>query len=497
MSGCQESTMNTLRTCLAALMLLLAPIARAGDARERWFVVELMDQRAGWMHTTETRDEQHITTTSEMKMSMSRVGQELTISMASTFIETHDGKPVSVHVSMSFGGEPNTSLYEFLEDGVRQTSTSGGREAVTMHRLIEGVWLTPAATEQFIRQRLEAGAKSFTVRTIDAQTQLQPVVLTYTDLTPVKIELMGRTVTATKATTTNSIAPGVVTTEYIDARGSSLRSETAMGGMKFVTIAADRELALADAVAPELMVQTFVVPDKPIVGSRTLRTATYELRVPDGTLDLPPTTGAQSAERVDERTTRVTVETRRNSPAGEVDRAEYLAPTSMLDTRDEIIVSLRKQALDGVAPEPIAQAEALRRFVHRHVSNKSLGVGFASASEVARSCEGDCSEHGVLLAALLRSADIPARVVSGLVYVDEFGGSKGIFGYHMWTQALLQIEGEATWVDLDPTLPGNLVFDATHIALGTSSLKDGETVNGLIHLLPLLGRLEIRVIDSK
>ena len=38
---------------------------------------------------------------------------------------------------------------------------------------------------------------------------------------------------------------------------------------------------------------------------------------------------------------------------------------------------------------------------------------------------------------MLRADGIPARVASGLVYADGFLGSRDIFGWHMWTQALI------------------------------------------------------------
>ena len=41
-------------------------------------------------------------------------------------------------------------------------------------------------------------------------------------------------------------------------------------------------------------------------------------------------------------------------------------------------------------------AKKLTRFVYGYVSAKNYGVGFATASEVARNKEGDCSEHPVL-----------------------------------------------------------------------------------------------------
>jgi hypothetical protein len=131
----------------------------------------------------------------------------------------------------------------------------------------------------------------------------------------------------------------------------------------------------------------------------------------------------------------------------------------------------------------------MRRFVYRYITRKDLSVGFGSASEVARSREGDCSEHGCLLAAMLRADGIPSRAVSGLIYADQLGGA---FGYHMWTQGLFEIDGQRCWIDLDATLAPSTPFDATHIALVVTSLADDQPQIPLVAIVPLLGRLAIR-----
>ena len=149
-------------------------------------------------------------------------------------------------------------------------------------------------------------------------------------------------------------------------------------------------------------------------------------------------------------------------------------------------------------------AYQLRELVNRHIQDKHLGTAYASASETARTRtraaaptltlapalapaltlaltltstlsltstpttqartgSGDCTEHAVLLAALLKARMIPSRVCHGLVYV-ELGGSAingqaedgmesaassdGQFGWHMWSQALIN----GHWHDLDATL---------------------------------------------
>lgn len=471
----------------------LPRVAAGQEARERWFVLELSGARAGWMRSVEQVQDGRVVSNDTMHLELDRAGVEIVLDFTSEFIETREGEAILATVTQSFGGPPTTTAYTFGDEGVGEVTTSEGRRTEKLHPPIEGEWLTPRAAEQYLAQRLKADAEEVNIRTMDPMARLEPIMMTYTEFEPATIELLGRTVKATRCKVVNSLTPTMVSVEYLDNRGTTLRSETDFGGMQIVMIAADKELALSELEAPEMMTSLFISPGEPIAGARTLDRATYLLSVPEGELGDIPATGSQTVERIDERTVRVRVDAREFAAAGEVDAGEYLESSSMLDTGDELIVELAERALDGVGGDKRERAEALRRFVYRHVRTKSLGVGFASASEVARSCEGDCSEHGTLLAALLRADGIPSRVVSGLVYVDEFAGAEAVFGYHMWTQALLEIDGEKRWVDLDATLPGALDYDATHIALGLSALADGDTINGLVQIAPLLGRLAISV----
>lgn len=66
-------------------------------------------------------------------------------------------------------------------------------------------------------------------------------------------------------------------------------------------------------------------------------------------------------------------------------------------------------------------------FVYKRLTKKIVGT-FSNALETLEAGYGDCGEHAVLLAALLRSQNIPANVVLGLVTVP---GKKGYF-YHAW-----------------------------------------------------------------
>jgi transglutaminase-like putative cysteine protease len=102
----------------------------------------------------------------------------------------------------------------------------------------------------------------------------------------------------------------------------------------------------------------------------------------------------------------------------------------------------------------------------------------------------------MLLAALLRAAGIPSRTVTGLVYADGFVGQRNIFGYHMWTQAWLRDgDDRGRWLDLDATIDEEHPFDATHIAMALSAQENDAMTNDLVAMLPVIGRLSIRVLE--
>jgi len=386
----------------------------------------------------------------------------------------------------------------------------------TKRPLPEGSWLTPAAAEREVKKRLEAGEKAIMLRTLEDEPggALTVVGSTRRLVERVPLEVVGRTVPAIKWTVEIDRYPGVESVEYTDEEGGTLRSETKMGGIVMVQVLADKDLAMRPLDAPELMVSTLVTPEGAV--PEGAKRGTYVLSVGDGAMPDLPTTGAQRVERLDGRRVRVRVDARGGGGGGAVGvakpedlgtDAQYMGSSPMINLEDERIGALAREA-GGVAEAGGAGGESarkrafrLRSFVQKFIDEKALSVGFASASEVARTRTGDCTEHGVLLAALLRASGIPSRVVSGLVYVDEFGGKKGVFGYHMWAQAWLpdgeDAKGPHGWVDLDGTLRGGRVFGAGHIALGVSSLSDAEPQNFMVTLAPLLGRLKITVEETE
>jgi hypothetical protein len=485
-----------LRT-LGSLLLLLASLASpaiAGEDFERWYSVQMAGQPAGHMHVRQNSEGDHIVTRSSITIRMGRADAGVSISMEGKFVETRSGTPVSMESSQRLGNTPMTTRYTFTPEGVIVESEQAGQTTRTERPIPEGTWLTPAAAAQFVRQRLAAGAQEIVLRTLDPMSGAEPTTTTRKAITRTPLEVQGRTVEVYRCVSTSSAAPGVESTEYLDDNGIAVQAETRLGGIVMLLQVAGPEVAAAGGDGPELMVRTFVKPRGAIPRPRETRRAVYTLSVPSGEMPTLPETGSQRVEVVGERSVRVEVARDDLSPAPEGDQGlqAYRAASPMLNSEDPEIARLAAEAVREAPDDAASRAEAMRVFVHKYIDQKDLGVGFASASEVARDRQGDCTEHAMLLAAMLRAEGIPSRVVSGLIFADQFAGQRRIFGYHMWTQALVERDGALTWVDLDATL-GRRGYDATHIALATSPMAEGETTTSLTSLVPLLGRLQIKV----
>ncbi len=502
----------------------------AAAPAERWYAITVDGAPAGWAREGRRTTDAGVETDSAMRLRVRRGGSALEIDLEGRFVETPAGRPVSLWTRRLLGSSPVETTYRFGADGVEATTRQGGRELREELPLPTGEWLSPEAARRVVAAHHRAGDREYSVRTIDPVAGLEPVTIRRTWLGEPTAEER-EAGAAGRWREEQSGAPGVASEVALDDRGEVVRSRTPFLGLQMTLQLTDRESALAAAgAAPELLVATFVRPDRPIEHPRSVHRASYLLTLPEGSVPDLPSEGAQRAERrgAGIEVTVVSPEVwpeggpengaggdvgepssdPRPAPPADQDGAPgegYLEPSVYLDFRDPAVAALAARATAGPSDadhprrgaggEPIRRAEDLTRFVHGWVRAKDLDSGFATASEVAASRSGDCTEHSVLLAALLRAEGIPSRVVTGLVYLDAFAGSSRVFGYHMWVQA--RIDGR--WLDLDPTIlapqPGG--FDATHIALATSTLDGPDAGRSLDRLMPLFGKLRIEVLDAR
>jgi hypothetical protein len=148
-----------------------------------------------------------------------------------------------------------------------------------------------------------------------------------------------------------------------------------------------------------------------------------------------------------------------------------------LEVEHPEIVALARR-LAGESRNPRVVAQRINQWVHDSIT-KEVTIGIPSALHVLHTRRGDCNEHTQLFVALARASGVPARVASGLAYVN------GKFYYHAWPEVLLR-----GWVAVDPTF-GQFPADAAHLRFVHGGFaRQAE-------LIRLIGKLTIDVLEAR
>lgn len=476
------------------------------ETLEHWYRLALGDAPAGWMMVRERHDDARRTTETQTQLKVARGGTEVQLEMASRFVESADGRPIEAWSRQMLGPQPIESTYTFDGDTVRVETVQGTRRSVRQQPAPEDPWLPPAAAQDALRAGLRRGDTRLVVRSLDPLLGLTVMETEWLRLAEHSVtEVPAGSFATSRWQQRVDRMPGLVATIELDGEGTMVMSTTPFMDTTMTLRLADRQTAVARTGAPEMMVGSFIQPDRPIDHPRALRRAVYRLRGTrpksgDGAPLALPSLGVQQATIEDATqgtaaATRIAIDLDHPQPASaEPPAAVYRSASTYLDYQTPELEALIARATAGLDHDASSatRAETLRRFVGGYLENKDLDSLLATASEAADSHSGDCTEHSVLLAALLRGEGIASRVAAGLIYVEDFAGHKDRFAYHMWTQAYL----DGRWIDLDATTKEP--FDAAHIALATSALGDDQAaLVDLAAILPLIGSVRIEVVEAE
>ena len=466
-----------------------APVEPLPSA-ERWFRLSLGGTPCGWSRETVRPVQDGIETERESHLELGRMGQRVVIRSRSAFRESASGEPISAESERITAGAPVRSGWTFGPDGIEVVQEQGGRRTVERVPAPPPGWLAPAAAERMLRAVATGGGTEARWRSLDPESG------------PIEVRWVRTRVTAPGRTepdgtvewrTSGSLLERP-SSEWTGPDGEVRRSRVDLGVGILESRACTAEEARAPLGTAEVMARSFIElrqDGSPLAGARSARLA---LRARDGELADLPTAGAQRFVRTGPGTGEASIDVgpSRDSDAADAADPRYRAASVMVDGGDPAIRRLAVEALEGAPAGPRERAERLRAFTWRHLSRKDLAQGLASASEAAASRAGDCTEHAVLLAALLRADGIPARVAFGAVWVARAARVRNAYGWHMWTQALV----DGSWIDLDATLPdGGAGFDAARLLTGTSAADGASLDADLSRVVNMIGDLEIELIE--
>ncbi|AIF48732.1 transglutaminase domain-containing protein [Dyella japonica] len=476
-----------MRKWLAALSMAfaLSPspalVARAVDAAPAtdttWMTVLLAGRKIGHLRIDRSRDDHAVTTTQDLQIELDRGSGITPMGVLTRSTETLDGQPLGFYARSSL------SSSDSIVDGERQadgsyavTSTVGGLPTRSTLSWPAGALLSDGQRRAMAVATRQTG--HYTLDLFDPVTR---------EVASVDLEVLGdESVQLPDGPEWLSHQREVVQTPrgvqrmelWINARGETRKGSLDMLGHELVMLACSQACALAPVQDIDLLRAAMVDSPQPL--SAAMRQGFLRYLIHTGDDDTRPV---------------IATDEQRVTPLGHGDwvveigdaAAGGQATPTLEDTQANAWLQadapeVRALAAKAAGGATTAQATMprLRDFVSRYIDRHDKDGGYASAVEITRTHEGDCKAYAVLLAALARAEGIPARVVTGMVYVDHYAGNARVFVPHAWVQAWV----DGRWQSFDAALGR---FDSAHIALDSG---DGDPWH-FANLSNLLGQLRI------
>jgi hypothetical protein len=476
---------------LAALLCVLTGCGedeKSSTISERWEEIYMDGIKAGYSHTKATRagmeegrEVWQVTTVA--KFVVVRDGKRAELGVRYSSVETPEGRCLRFETVSELGGQP-TTVNGRVEGDRLLVERKTGSESPKSDTL---PWSTDHLSEFAAQRALErqpmAPGESRKVRCFDPLL-LKPLVVQFTAekhertaLRDGEAELMRirRTAVAEGAGEIN----GVI---WTDQEGRIVKAwnpdqrETTYLSSRFEAVK-EPEGKLYD-----IGLATRVPVNRPLKDAHATKRVVYKVTLKDRDPATVFATGpTQTLESIDGRTAKLIVRALRPDTPGisELRPPEAnLRPNSLIQSDDETVRAMARQtAADENDPWKIAVV--LERKVRESVRPAEQAQALVSAAEVARSLQGDCTEHAVLLAALARARGIPARAALGLVY------SNGYFAFHMWTEVYVAHR----WVPLDATL-GMGGIGGAHLKLADTNFAAEEGMSSFWRVATAMGQIE-------
>ncbi len=462
--------------------------------------------KIGWGHTAlvdiEESGRKLAQVDSQNHLAVDRERQRTTIDITTRSIETADGKLLRFETEM-LTGTSRTVMTGRVADGKLTVETSTHGKTISDTIPCPADTLGFSATDQSLaRAPLLPGQRRTLKALMPATNEIVTIEMAAekyesTQLLDHSEDLLRINSTITLPINMPDDKPPVIRSVlWTNREGQVLK--TAIAALHQETFRTTREIAMAEASPRrvDLVIDNSVPVARLLEDPHGTRRIRYRVSLEsDDPAKVFFSGRLQEVQSLDPHTAEITVrrDSGRSQATGGADASpprrlpsdEDRRPNNLVQSDDPLIVSMAQ----SVAPDetdPLKVGIELEKLVRHNIKLKDFSQAFATAAEVARNPEGDCTEHSVLLAALARARGIPSRVAIGLVYQD----GKQSFAYHMWNE----IWTGDRWVPLDATL-GRGGIGAAHLMLTDSNLAGAQAYSCFLPVAQVIGQLKIEILE--
>ncbi|GFO67272.1 transglutaminase [Geomonas limicola] len=461
---------------LAPLLVKAAGIPKlaAPPVGERWFTIIVGGERVGFAHLSiaEVPDGYRIDSDGSVKMRIMAVSREATTK--ESYLVGRDLALRSFSAESRIDGSPLSVRGELTPKGIRVITESGDGKKERTLKAKGPVYPPPVLNFYPLIQGTPTG-KTLKLAMLDSES---------VKVKQVKVEVVGVETLPPQGTLVhlrNDLYPVVDNDIWVDLKGNTVKESVRDD---LVLTIAEQETTAKAALAEAALAKgdlaldfSLVKLNPPLERPTQLKKLVLDLTgIPAG---FPLLQGSgQQVNRLDGGTVRFLLPNPAlQAASAEPPGAADLEPGQRIPSDNPKIAALKNEILSS-QKDPAQAVRLLVQWVAREI--KPAVTDNQSPVETLTSRAGNCQTHTRLYTALARSAGIPTRFVSGLVYADGKG-----FLYHAWAESYLN----GTWVPVDPTF-GEVPANLTHL-----KLVQGDSNDDLALLAGVIGRVKAKVVE--
>jgi transglutaminase-like putative cysteine protease len=421
-----------------------------------------------------------------MDISLSRLGQEMKLTASGEWHDDEQGRLVSGSFSYNASSMSSNVTAEMVDNSIRYISGAAGYERTRWILWEEGA-IGTAAAGIYVEDQLRAGEREFSFRTFDVEEgEFKTTRIVRLEAEPMEIDDRLQSPVVFETYEEGHDEP--MSTTWLDEDYVHYKTVAEQMGLEFIMRRVTPEELAAMEFEPDFdLLAASAIPCKGYPEDiSALREVTLRMsfeQMPPVSRDL--TAPNQSVLKWGDGYIDLSVsrDTQNKMKMTKDQQAEdiYRQPGRYIQSTHPRILAVADSVREATGASGWDLARELSLWVGGYISNKNYGQGFASAMEVMDTRAGDCTEHSVLLTAVLRAAGIAARPAVGVIYYE------GNFLGHMWTEVFVDY-----WRTLDALDPQTLPIRIRVAASGDERAFDATD---MVRAYDVVAGMSVEVID--
>ena len=439
--------------------------------RVEWYGVYLQGKKIGYMNTRRERVTDGVQDSVYMLLKLKSFNKTSEMSIKQTTVFASKAPYELIRGEMIDATGPAVGRFTFQRTGPNTYDATQSISGQTRTREVKEIDYNLAdilTTEGWIRSAPDK-EKAISVRELNIKDMKLESVSS--KILGSKTSLVGGVPVKFHEVESESSQDGLAVHSLHDSQGRMLSGKVAIFDMRLETEAQAKNTEYSQ----DLFVMGMARVTQAIGDNRKVRELVLDIDGPSGVFEDGP---RQSVAALGKGKVQLRLGKRHGKEvkATPAEIEENLKETSQHHVNDPKVKAVAAQAIAG-AKTDAEKIEKLVHFTHSYIK-PTMENGIPTIHDLMLRKKGDCKSYGLLFTNLARAVGIPAREVSGLMYM---GDDSKAFGGHVWNEVVL----DGVWTPIDAAFD-EVEIDATHLCFGTEK----RAAKGL---LESMGKLKMTV----